>query len=112
MTNILELVIGSIEDKREWRNMKARAKALPRDYRIAYEEIQKYIWKSSGLGSIKPFGNLLDLFEEGVANGKKVLEITGDDVAAFVDEFVRDEESYFDKWRQELNRTIRDRIGK
>jgi DNA-binding ferritin-like protein (Dps family) len=32
---------------------------------------------------------LLDLFETGAADGKRVLDITGEDVAAFCDELLR-----------------------
>ena len=35
-----------------------------------YDEIKQYIWKSSGLGAIDVLKGLLDLFEEGAANGK------------------------------------------
>lgn len=112
MSGFLEKIIGDFEEKKEWREIKARAKALPSDYRTAYEEIQKYLWKTSGLGSIKPFGSLLDLFEEGAAEGRSVLEITGNDVAAFADELVRGEDSYFEKSRQELNNGILKKLDK
>ena len=111
MSSFLEKIVGDLEEKKEWKEMKARAKALPA-YRTAYEEIQKYIWKTSGVGSIAPFQNLLDLFEEGAAYGRNVLEITGDDVAGFADELVRGEKSYYDKIRQELNNGIAKKIGK
>lgn len=37
---------------------------------------------------------LIDLFEEGAANSKCILEITGDDVAAFVDELLNNTKTY------------------
>jgi DNA-binding ferritin-like protein (Dps family) len=112
MSNFLEKIIGDFEGKREWKEMKARAGALPGDYRMAYEEIQKYLWKTSGVTSLEPFKNLLDLFEESAANGRSVLEITGEDVAAFADELVRGEESYFIKLRKDLNGDIQKKLGK
>jgi len=112
MSGFLEKVTGDFAGKREWRAVKARYKALPEDYRFAYEEIQKYIWTTSGVETMAPLKNLLDLFEEGAANGRTVLEITGNDVAAFADELVRGEKSYFEKKRRELNGSIQKKLGK
>lgn len=111
MRNILEKIIGDFEEKKVWKEMKTRVKALPEDYRTTYEEIQKYLWMTSGIGSIDPFKNLIDLFEEGSANGRSVLEITGSDVAAFADELVRGEQTYFDKYRRNLNNNIMKKLG-
>lgn len=111
MSSFLEKIIGDFEGKKEWKEMKARIKALPSDYRTAYEEIQQYLWKTSGVGSMDPFKALLDLFEEGAAGGRNVLDITGNDVAAFADELVRGEQSYFDKMRQDLNKDLMKKLG-
>jgi DNA-binding ferritin-like protein (Dps family) len=109
--NILEKIIGSLEGKREWRDMEARAKALPNEYRTAYKAIQKYMWTAGGAptdwkDSSRIFIGILDLFEEGAAEGKKVTDLTGEDVAAFCDELVKDEETWKDKYRKKLNDTI------
>jgi DNA-binding ferritin-like protein (Dps family) len=79
-----------IEGKRQLRAHMARVKALPPDYRIVYKEIQGYLFK---VGSADVFdGHLLtgivDFFEEGVAAGQGVLELIGNDVAAFCDDLV------------------------
>jgi DNA-binding ferritin-like protein (Dps family) len=77
-----------IEGKREWRAHVARVKALPPDYKIVYEESQKYFFKIGPVeladGSL--LSSMLDFFEEGVATGKGVRELIGDDVAAFCDD--------------------------
>jgi DNA-binding ferritin-like protein (Dps family) len=106
MNKIIETVIGNLDAKKEWREIEKRAKALPSEYRSAYEKIKKYIWNTAGVETIKPFENLVDLFEEGVANGKKVLELTGKNVADFADELVRGEKSYYEKMRAKLNNDI------
>lgn len=103
MTNFLDKIIGN---KRDWRAMEARSHALPEDYQKAYEAIKQYIWKSGGIDGIDIFKGLLDLFEEGAAQGRSVLEVTGDDVAAFCDELMRDKKTYTDKWRNELNDSV------
>jgi len=86
-----------IEGKKEWRAHVARVKALPQDYQIVYKEIQKYLFKvgpvelTDGTGLLS---GIVDLFEEGAAMGKGVLEVTGRDVAAFCDDLIQDSKTY------------------
>ncbi|MDQ0159465.1 DUF1048 domain-containing protein [Alkalibacillus salilacus] len=108
--SIFEKLVGSLNDKREWRAMEARAKALPHDYYNAYKAIQKYIWSTGGLSDWKSakriFEGILDLFEEGAAHNRQVTELTGEDVADFCDELLKDETSWQDKYRKKLNSAI------
>lgn len=108
--NIIEKIIGNLDDKREWKAMEARAKALPSEYRNAYNAIKKYMWTSGGLSDWKDishiFGGILDLLEEWAAEGKKVTDLTGEDVATFCDELVKDAKTWKDKYRRKLNDTI------
>jgi DNA-binding ferritin-like protein (Dps family) len=94
-----------IEGKKQWRAHMARVKALPPDYRIVYKEMQKYFFKVGPVDLVD--GNLLsgivDFFEEGVAAGKGVLELIGDDVAAFCDELVKDSRTYADIYQEAVN---------
>lgn len=106
MNKFLDTIIGSIDEKKEWRRTEARAKALPAEYATAYKEIKSYIFTTSGIEKIQPIVALVDLFEEAAANKKRVLDITGPDVAAFVDELVRDEQTYFEKRRKKLNANV------
>lgn len=88
-----------IEGKKAWRAHIVRVKALPQDYQIVYKEIQKYLYKigpvelKDGIGLLS---ELVDFFEEGAMMGKRVLEVTGNDVAAFCDELVKDSTTYAD----------------
>jgi hypothetical protein len=54
---------------------------------------------------------IIDLFEEGVALGKGVLEVTGSDVAAFCDDLIKDSRTYADIYQesvdQEGNKTMK-----
>lgn len=103
MTNIIELITGGWSEKRRWKLIKRRAKALPRKYSSAYKDIQKYVFTSTGVTDIDIWEDLLDLFEENAAAGRDVLEITGKNVAKFADELAAGRKSYFDKWRNSLN---------
>jgi DNA-binding ferritin-like protein (Dps family) len=81
-----------IEGKKQWRAHMARVKALPPDYQIVYKEIQRYLFKVAPIDV--PDGSLLsgivDFFEQGAAAGQGVLELIGNDVAAFCDELVKE----------------------
>ena len=88
-----------IKGKKEWRTHMARVKMLPQDYQIVYKEIQKYLFKvgpfelSNGIGLLS---GIIDLFEESSALGKDVLAVTGNDVAAFCDDLIKDSKTYTD----------------
>ena len=98
-----------IEGKKEWRAHVARGKALPQDYQIAYKEIQKYFFKvgpvelTEGIGLLS---GIVDLFEEGAASGKGVLEVTGSDVAAFCDDLIKDSKTYADIYQESVGQEV------
>ena len=104
-----------IEGKKEWRAHVARVKALPQDYQIAYQEIQKYFFKvgpvelTEGTGLLS---GIVDLFEEGAASGKGVLEVTSRDVAAFCDDLIKDSKTYADIYRESANQEVQKAIRK
>ncbi len=95
-----------IKGKKAWRAHVARVKMLPQDYQIVYKEIQKYFFKvgpvalSEGTGLLS---GLVDLFEEGAALGKGVLEVTGSDVAAFCDDLIKDAKTYSDIYQESVD---------
>ena len=85
-----------IEGKKQWRAHMARVKALPPDYQIVYKEIQRYFFKVGpvGLDDGSLLSDIVDFFEQGVADGKGVLELIGNDVAAFADDLIKDSPTY------------------
>jgi len=95
-----------IEGKKQWRAHMARVKALPPDYQIVYKQIQKYLFKVGG-GTL--LSGIVDFFQEGVADGKGVLELIGNDVAAFCDDLVND--SRTSSLGGNLSVTTRERSG-
>ncbi|MGW0520796.1 DUF1048 domain-containing protein [Crossiella sp. NPDC003009] len=94
-----------IEGKRQWRAHKARVKALPPDYQIVYQEMQGYLFKVGPVdlhdGPLLP--GIVDFFEEGVAAGKGVLELIGNDVAAFCDGLIKDTPTYADIYQESVS---------
>jgi DNA-binding ferritin-like protein (Dps family) len=113
MSNFLTKVLG---EKKEWKRMEARADALPSDYRTVYGEIKKYMWRfttGDGMDTVAALDGVLVLFEAGAADGKPVLEVTGEDVAAFCDERLQGANpftSYVDKWRTSLNDDVQKKL--
>ncbi|MFE2277560.1 DUF1048 domain-containing protein [Streptomyces sp. NPDC059454] len=93
-----------IEGKKQWRAHMARVKALPPDYRIVYKEMQRYLFKVGPIdlsdGPLLP--GIVDFFEEGVAAGKGVLELIGNDVAAFCDDLIKDSRTYADVYQESI----------
>ncbi|MFJ5675552.1 DUF1048 domain-containing protein [Streptomyces sp. NPDC093097] len=94
-----------IEGKKQWRAHMARVKALPQDYQIAYKEMQKYFFKVGpiDLADGTLLSGIVDFFEEGVATGKGVLELIGNDVAAFCDDLIKDSRTYADVYQESLS---------
>lgn len=104
-----------VKEKREYKERMARMEALPDDYQYVFKKMQKHMWKfaaGSGYDMIDIQNNLIELFESGAASGKPVLDVTGEDVAAFCDELLRNAETYTENWREELNRDIMRKLKK
>lgn len=104
-----------IKDKREYREQMARVKALPDDYRFVFEKLQQYMWVyagGDGMDMLKVHYDLIELFEEGAASDKSVLEITGKDVAGFADELLKNVKTWQEKYTEKLNRDVAKRFKK
>ncbi len=108
---IQEIIAG----KKEWRAHQKRVKSLPQDYQIVYEEIQKYLFKvgpvelAEGTGLLS---GIVDLFAEGAALGKGVLEVTGCDVAAFCDELIKGSKTYAHFYQESAGQEVYKAIQK
>ena len=98
-----------IEGKKEWRAHVARVKSLPKDYQIVYKEIQKYLFKVGPVELTEGtdlLSGIVDLFEEGAALGKGVLEVTGNDVAAFCDDLIKDSKTYAEIYQESVDKEV------
>ncbi|HSW78323.1 MAG TPA: DUF1048 domain-containing protein [Candidatus Chromulinivoraceae bacterium] len=114
MNDFLSKIIGDLEAKKEWKVVEARAKLLPEEYRIVYNEIKHYVWQG-GTGLTDPsdlFKRLVECFEKGIADGKHVSEITSGDIAVFVDGLIHDEKTHIDGLREKLNNAVAKKLGK
>lgn len=103
-----------IKEKREYKQQMGRIDALPEDYQFVFKKIQRHIWQfvaGAGYDMMAVQYELIDLFEEGAAAGKDVLEVTGKDVAAFVEELLKNTRTYTEDWRNQLNQDIMKKLG-
>jgi DNA-binding ferritin-like protein (Dps family) len=72
--------------------------------------MQKYIWTtgvaSNWTDSKFVFESLLDMLEDAAADGRKITDVTGSDVAAFLDELKLKNSDWKDKYREKLNKEV------
>ena len=61
--------------------------------------------------SIEALIEYMDLFEQGAADGRDVLDVTGQDVAAFCDDLLAGAKTYQGTKQDALNRAIMGKLG-
>lgn len=111
--SIVELVVGSLDEKRAYRQLMKKVNALPKEYCYAYKKIQQYMYNFDTIdyGSTM-FHDLLELFEESAAEGKAVLDVVGEDVASFCDELILATNMKAKSSKEKLNQEIYDYFHK
>ena len=91
-TGWIELVTGSLEQKKKYRQCKARIENLPANYRAAAEALERYLMYAGGIAkgdvAVQMHCDLADLFEETAAHGTPIRDIVGDNPVEFVETFV------------------------
>ncbi|MFB9709551.1 DUF1048 domain-containing protein [Streptosporangium sandarakinum] len=86
----LEVVTGSLEDKRRYRQYKTRIRQLPPDYRTAAEAMERYLLHL-GLtdgADVTMYEDLADLFERSAIDETPIRDLFGEDPVEFVEAFV------------------------
>jgi DNA-binding ferritin-like protein (Dps family) len=83
----VELATGGIEQKKRYRQYKARTERLPDSYRTAIDALQRYSYYFGGPaeGGMPMLEDLAGLFEQGAASGIPVREIVGANPVEFAD---------------------------
>ena len=89
----IEKVTGSLEQKKEYRQDKARLEALPEAYRTAAKALHRYLMYygavMDGDTSVTMFGDLVDLWERAAVDGASVRDIVGEDPVEFAESFAQ-----------------------
>jgi len=87
------MAVRWIEQKRHYRQYKARIERLPASYRTAVAAMERYTNYLGGLGDgdsiLSMLDDLADLFEQGAADGTPIRDIVGDDPVEFAEAFLR-----------------------
>jgi DNA-binding ferritin-like protein (Dps family) len=89
----IELVTGSLAEKKRWRQYKARKEQLPSSYRTAIDGIERYLMYAGSIvkGDVfmRMLDDLADLIEQAAADGTPIRDIVGDDPVEFADTFIQ-----------------------
>lgn len=119
LDSIIKLLIGDLEEKRAYKRLMKRVDAMPDDYRFAFRKIQHYMFSVGPpdgdmtiFTDLTMFRDLADLLETGAAEDKHVLDVIGNDVDKFSDEFMRASSSAAESSRSQLNKEIMDHFQK
>jgi DNA-binding ferritin-like protein (Dps family) len=111
----IELVTGSLEQKKRYRQFRARLDALPEPYGRAAKAFQRYFMHSGGTVMdaetiLTMMGDFVELWERAAADGTSVKAIVGDDPVEFADSFAQayTGKRWIDKERARLVTTIED----
>ncbi|NNC13748.1 DUF1048 domain-containing protein [Planctomonas sp. JC2975] len=109
----IETVTGSLEQKKQYRQDKARIEALPEPYGTAAKAMHRYFMYYAGtVGGdtlVTMFGDLADLWERAATDGTPVREIVGDDPVEFAETFAQayTGRQWLDKERARLTASFR-----
>jgi DNA-binding ferritin-like protein (Dps family) len=112
----IEKITGSLEQKKRYREYKARKEQLPENYRAAIEALDRYFMYFGGITKgdtlVAMVEDLASLFEESAANGTPIRAIVGEDPVEFAETFLQNYEDgrWINKERRRLVETI-DRIA-
>ncbi|GAB3632445.1 hypothetical protein GCM10027421_17980 [Microbacterium shaanxiense] len=114
----IEVVTGSLEQKKQYKQDKARMDALPEPYRTAATAMNRYFMYYGGITSgdtlAQMFTDLVDLWERAAVDGTPVKDIVGDDPVDFTETFAKSYQGkeWIDKERARLNKAFDQAIGK
>lgn len=110
----IELFTGSLDQKKRYRQTKARIDALPEPYRTVARAFQRYFMYYGGVvdgeTALTMMGDFADLWERAAADGTPVSVIVGDDPVEFAETFAQayTGRQWIDKERARLVKAVQD----
>ena len=108
----IEKITGSLEQRKQYRQYKARKEQLPANYRTAIDALERYLMYfgsiTRGETLVSMLEDLADLFEQSAANGTPIREIVGQDPVEFAEAFLQNysEGQWINKERERLTSAI------
>ncbi|MGO4382675.1 DUF1048 domain-containing protein [Specibacter sp. RAF43] len=109
----IELVTGSLEQKKQYRQYKARVDALPEPYGTAAKALLRYFMYNGGVTdgatALNMMGDFVELWERAAVDGTPVRAIVGEDPVDFADTFAQayGGKLWIDKERERLTTAIK-----
>ena len=110
----IETLTGSLEQKKQYKQDKARIDALPEPYGSSAKAMHRYFMYYGGVTDgdtlITMFTDLADLWERAATDGTPLREIVGDDPVEFAEAFAQaySGKQWLVKERARLTTTIDD----
>jgi DNA-binding ferritin-like protein (Dps family) len=110
----IEFLTGSLEQKKQYRQYKARINALPEPYGAVAKATERYLmyagFPSEGDTMMTMFGDFADLWERAAADGTPVRDIVGENPVEFAETFAAaySGTQWIDKERARLNKAVDD----
>ena len=110
----IEALTGSLEQKKQYKQDKARIDGLPEPYATAAKAMHRYFMYYGGVTDgdtlTTMFGDLADLWERAAADGTPVRDIVGADPVDFAETFAQayGGTRWIDKERSRLTQAIDD----
>jgi DNA-binding ferritin-like protein (Dps family) len=110
----IETLTGSLEQKKQYKQYKARLESLPEPYAASAKAFQRYFMYygivSDGDTLVTMLSDFADLWEGAVADGTPVRAIVGDDPVEFAETFAQSYtgKQWIDKERARLTKAIDD----
>jgi DNA-binding ferritin-like protein (Dps family) len=108
----IEQLTGPLEEKKRYREYKARKQRLPESYRTAVEALERYLTYFGAITKgdvlVAMLSDLADLFEQSAADGTPVRDIVGEDPVEFAETFLENytEGRWINKERKRLTDAI------
>jgi len=110
----IELVTGSLEQKRQYKQYRVRIDALPEPYRAVAKAMNRYYMYYGGFldgeTAMKMWADFVDLWERAAVDGTPVREIVGENPVEFAETFAQAYagKQWIDKERARLTRAVED----
>lgn len=114
----IEFVTGPLEQKKQYREARARIRALPEPYRGAAEAFGRYLTYYGGVvdgdAIVQMVVDGADLWERASVDGTPISDIVGDDPIDFAETFAQaySAKQWIDKERARYVKAIADAVAK
>jgi DNA-binding ferritin-like protein (Dps family) len=110
MKNIIELVMGNLREKAEYKAALKLLKDMPEDYQYVYRAIEQFMYHLNyDGGAYKVLMDVVEAFAIAAHDGKPVWSVTGDDVVVFCDDLIK--KHNLKTWHDKQREVLRDKIN-